>query len=230
MKLSPLITALLLGMIEAHAQANMGTLTVQVGFPQGSYKKAYPATSSGLLFGIMHRAENHPGVSIGAELGILQVSGGNKYYTGNYNNQYNTYLVSSWNHIITLAGAMQLNLVPENESCNVSLWMSLGTNIFWTENSVSTEDRVVSYVKYYFQDSHASCALRAGLGFEMDFPMGRKKNIAIAIKGSYLFGSTARYYRRPVIHNTEISTFLSESNTSMVLTQAGIRFYLFNGN
>jgi len=47
-------------------------------------------------------------------------------------------------------------------------------------------------------------------------------------KGSYLYGSRAKYYAHPAINNTQIILSPKESKTSMVLAETGIRFGLFH--
>ena len=97
-----------------NAQGNKGSLTFQAGFPVANYKDSYNVTPTGLLFNFTHQLNNQPPFCFGGEAGILQVSGADKYYTGVYNNEYNTFLVSSWNHMVTLCPIFELSLFPEN--------------------------------------------------------------------------------------------------------------------
>ncbi|CAN5375936.1 hypothetical protein BH11BAC3_BH11BAC3_19050 [soil metagenome] len=215
------------------AQSNIATINLQLSFPQGAYKKTYPLTASGLILGIMHATENQPGFYFGGEFGILQVSGNNQYYTGNYNNEYNTFLVASWNHVITFSGMMKINLIPDGEFFQPFIDIRLGTNLFWTKTSISRDlprDPItnVSEVKYYYSNSNTSWTLRIGSGVGVDFPFGHKKKFAAILKASYLFGSQATYYTHPLIKNFQITTFPRFSNTSMILLETGIRFNIFN--
>ena len=219
----------------AHAQTNTATLSLQLSFPQGEYKKTYPVIASGLLFGIVHHSKTKSPFSVGGEIGILQVSGGNKYYTGYYNNEYNTFLVASWNHILTLAALLKVNLLDENKSWNAYIDFSMGTNVFLTTTSISRDlyrDPITNLVKtkYYYSDTHVSCPFRAGAGLGIEIPFGRQKKIALLFKGSYLYGSPAKYYAHPAINNTQIILSPKESKTSMVLAETGIRFGVFNKN
>ena len=107
-----IITIALLIFTKSVAQKNTATLSVQAAFPVGDYKETYPNTSSGMLFSIEHKLENQPPFSVGGEIGIMQVSGLNINYTGIYSNQFNTFVVASWNHIMTMAALLKLNLVP----------------------------------------------------------------------------------------------------------------------
>jgi hypothetical protein len=218
-----------------NAQINKGSINFQAGFPTSDYKKNYNVVPTGLLFNIAHQLKNQPPFSFGEEIGIMQVSGADKYYTGFYNNEFNTFLVASWNHIVTLGAIFKVNLFPENPFFDVDVNITAGTNIFITTTSISRDvgwDFLTNTVKtkYYYSDTHASCALRVGGGVGIDIPLGRQKKTSILIKTSYLYGSHATYYAHPSIINTQIILSPKASGTSMVLAEAGIRFEMFNKN
>jgi hypothetical protein len=218
-----------------NAQSNKGSLTFQAGFPTADYKKNYNVVPTGLLFNIAHQLKNQPPFSFGGEIGIMQVSGADKYYTGFYNNEFNTFLVASWNHIVTIGAIFKVNLFPENPFFDVSINVNAGTNIFITTTSISRDagwDLFTNTVKtkYYYSDNHASCALRVGGGVGIDIPFGHQKNTSVIIKTSYLYGSHAKYYAHPSIIDTQIILSPRSSGTSMVLAETGVRFSLFNKN
>jgi hypothetical protein len=217
------------------AQVNRGGVTFQAEFPTADYKKSYDVVPTGLLFNITHHLKNQTSFSFGGEIGILQVSGADKYYTGFYNYEFNTFLVASWNHIVTVGAIFKVNLFPENPSFEVDINVNAGTNIFITTASISRDVGIDPFTntvktKYYFSDNHASWALRVGGGFGIDIPLGRQKKTSILIKTSYLYGSHATYYAHPSIINTQIILSPKASGTSMVLAEAGIRFGMFNKN
>jgi len=152
-----------------HAQTNKATRSLQLSFPQGEYKKTYPVIAGGLLFGIVHKSKTKSPFSVGGEIGILQMSGADKYYTGYYNNEYNTFLVASWNYILTLAALLKVNLLDENKSWNAYIDFSIGSNVFLTTTSISRElsrDPItnIDRVKYYYSNTHIDCSFRAGAG------------------------------------------------------------------
>lgn len=218
-----------------NAQINKGSINFQAGFPTSDYKKNYNVVPTGLLFNIAHQLKNQPPFSFGGEIGIMQVSGADKYYTGFYHNEFNTFLVASWNHIVTLGAFFKVNLFPENPFFDVDVNITAGTNIFITTTSISRDvgwDFLTNTVKtkYYYSDNHASCTLRVGGGVGIDIPFGRQKNTSILIKTSYLYGSHAKYYAHPSIINTQIILSPKASGTSMVLAETGIQFGLFNKN
>ncbi|MEO8414800.1 MAG: hypothetical protein ABI472_14130 [Ginsengibacter sp.] len=218
-----------------NAQGNKGSLTFQAGFPVANYKDSYNVTPTGLLFNFTHQLNNQPPFCFGGEAGILQVSGADKYYTGVYNNEYNTFLVASWNHMVTLGAIFEVSLFPENSFFDVLVNISAGTNIFITTASISRDigrDPVTNIMKtkYYYTDNHASFDLRIGGGVELEVPFTRQKKISAVIKASYLYGSNAKYYARPFITGTQIILSPKSSGTSMVLAEAGIRMYMFNNH
>ena len=135
---------------------------------------------TGLLFTFTHQLENQPPFSLGGEIGILQVSGADKYYTGFYNKEFNTFLVASWNHIVTVGVIFKVSLFPEHRSFDVDINVTAGTNIFITTASVSRDVGIDPFTntvktKFYFTDNHASWALRVGGGVVIDIPVGQKK-------------------------------------------------------
>lgn len=111
-------------------QENNASLTFQAAFPAGDYKRNYDVTPTGLLFNILHDLPNQPAFSFGGEIGILQVSGADKYYTGVYNNEHNTFLIASWNHIVTAGAVFKLSLFPANTLFDIEIDVKAGTNIF----------------------------------------------------------------------------------------------------
>ncbi|HEY6503531.1 MAG TPA: hypothetical protein VIZ28_06095 [Chitinophagaceae bacterium] len=216
----------------ANAQTNKATLSLQLSFPQGEYKEKYPVTASGLLFGVVHQLKERSALSIGGELGIMQVSGDQDNYTGVYNNEYNTFHVASWNHIITLATLFRADLLNVDNSWNVYIDVSLGVNIFLTTATI-TRDLFYNPItnsnvaKYEYSDTHTGCSFRAGTGLGIEIPLGKNKKTALLFKGSYLYGSSVKYYGRPAIQNTQIILDPKKSKTSMILAETGIRFGIF---
>ena len=217
------------------AQNNKGSLTFQAAFPTGDYKKKYDVMPTGLLFNFTHQLKNQPPFSFGAEVGILQVNGADKYYTGVYNNEFNTFLVASWNHIVTVGAIFNLSLFPESSLFDVVVNINAGTNLFITTGSISRDLgrgplTNIDKIKFYYTDNHISSTLRIGGGAAIEAPVDRKKKIFAIVKGSYFYGSHARYYSRPKIIDRQIISSPESSGTSMILAEAGIKMFLFNGH
>ncbi len=216
-------------------QENNASLTFQAAFPTGDYKRNYDVTPTGLLFNVLHDLPNQPAFSFGGEIGVLQVNGADKYYTGVYNNEYNTFLIASWNHIVTAGAVFKLSLFPANNLFDIEIDMKAGTNIFITTSTISRDKGInpitnMEITKYYYSDTRVAFTLRMGGGVGIKVPIGRNKKISAIIKGSYLYGSHATYYSRPYIANTQIILSPKASGTCMLLAEAGIRFGIFNAH
>lgn len=230
-----LLVVIMAASSSVRAQNNKGSLTFQAAFPTGDYKNKYDVTPTGLLFNFTHQLKNQPPFSFGGEIGILQVNGTDKYYTGVYDNEYNTFLVASWNHIVTLGAIFNVSLFPENPLFDVVVDIKAGTNLFITTGSISRDigrDLLTNTVKtkFYFTDNRISSTFRMGGGAAIEVPVDRQKKITVLVKGSYFYGSHARYYTRPTIINTQIILSPGSSGTSMFLTEAGVKIFLFNGD
>ena len=234
MRIVLLFFGIMIATCSVRAQNNMGSATFQAAFPVGDYSHSYDVLPTGMMFSFTHQIKNQPPFSFGGEIGILQVSGADKYYTGVYNNEYNTFLVASWNHIITLGGIFNVTLFPGNSSFSVVANINVGTNLFLTTTSISRDIGIGPIThdvttKYYYSGTHASLALRMGGGLSVEVPLGRSKKIFALVKAAYLYGSHATYYARPRIIDTQIMLAPRSTGTAMVLAQAGIKFYMFNG-
>jgi len=233
-----LFFSIIIAACDASAQAYKGSVTFQAAFPVADYKNNYDVIPTGMMFTFTHQLKNQPPFSFGGEIGILQVNGADKYYTGVFHNEYNTFLIASWNHIITVGGTFSVNLFPENSFFNVIVDINAGTNLFLTTTSVTRDlapnliDQLTNTTrtKWYYSDNKASFALRMGGGVTIEVPVGHNKKIFALVKGSYLYGSHTNYYSRPYIVDTKIILSPRFSGTSMILTQAGIKFYMFTGD
>jgi hypothetical protein len=235
MRSMKLLIVIVFASCSVSAQNNKGSLTFQAAFPTGDYKNKYDVIPTGLLFNFTHQLKNQPPFSFGGEIGILQVNGADKYYTGVYSNEYNTFLVASWNHIVTVGTIFNVSLFPESPLFDVVVDINAGTNLFLTTGSISRDigrDPVTNVIKtkYYYNDNHLSITFRMGGGAAIEMPLDRRKKIFALVKGSYFYGSHARYYTRPAIVNTQITLSPRSSATSMFLAEAGARIFLFNGH
>lgn len=188
--------------------------------PQGDYKRTYPVTSTGMIFSMVYRLKPDSPVSIGGELGVLQVSASKKHY--------GDYLVSSNNHIISLSPVVRVDLLEEDKKSNLFVDVKFGCNLFLTAATISSdyEDPLTNttVVTYYYSEFKTSYAFRAGTGVGFERMIGKKGRVWWLVKGSYLYGSHARYYAKPKIDGMNITLFPRQSKTSMILGEAGIRF------
>ncbi len=124
----------------------------------------------------------------------------------------------------------------------VFIEFTIGTNIFLTYSAISHEKRYNILTDAYdiLTDTHTNrvkidsssfqsyWALRAGAGIGTAIPIGKNKKMSVIVKCSYLYGSHAEYFSRPAVQNLQITLVPKESNTSMLLAEAGFHFKIFN--
>ncbi len=227
---------------KTNAQLNNAAVSFQLHLPQGDYKKTYNKLGTGFLLGIVHRLHDKSFIGLGGEIGFLQVSQAGDEYKGYFQNKYNKYSIGVTNYILTLAPKLSINLVTLKNSIKVFFDFTIGTNIFLTSSSISHEKgyNILTDTYDFFTGTHSErvkidsssfhgyWALRAGAGIGTAIPIGKSKKISVLFKCSYLYGSYAKYFSHPAVQNLQINIVPKESNTSMLLTEAGLRFKIFN--
>ncbi len=228
---------------EVTAQLNNAAISFQLNLPQGDYKKTYNKLGTGFLLGVVHRLNDKSFIGFGGEIGFLQVSQAGNEYKGFFRNKYDKYSVGVTSYILTVAPKLSINLVTFKGSIKVFIDFTIGTNIFLTSSSIShekgynvltdtydflTDTHSRRPVKIDSSSSHSFWALRAGAGIGTAIPIGKNKKIFALLKCSYLYGSYAKYFSHPAVQNLQITIVPKESNTSMLLTEAGFRFKIFN--
>lgn len=145
--------------------------------------------------------------------------------------------------MLTIAPKLAINLVTLKNSMKFFIDFTIGTNMFLTYSAIShkkeyniltdtydflTDTHSRRRVKIDSSSSHSYWALRAGAGIGTAIPFGKNKKMSLLFKCSYLYGSYAKYFSHPAIQNLQITIVPKESNTSMLLTEAGFRFKMFN--
>ncbi len=224
------------------AQLNHAAVSFQLNLPQGDYKKTYNKLGTGFLFGIVHGLHDKSFIGLGGEIGFLEVSRAGDEYKGYFQNKYNRYSIEVTNYILTIAPEFGINLVTLKNSMKVFIDFTIGTNIFLTYSAISHEkgyniltdtydfltDTHINRVKIDSSSFQSYWALRAGAGIGTAIPIGKNKKMSVLFKCSYLYGSHAKYFSHPAVQNLQITIVPKESNTSMLLTEAGFRFKIFN--
>ncbi len=212
----------------ASAQKTITTLSLQLSFPQDEYRDAYSATGVGLRWNVMHRPQESP-LSIGGELGFLINGSDSRSFDIYYLGFYDRYRISATNNIVSLAFKVRADLVPNENSMQLFVDATAGTNLFFSSVDVSRET-------YFGQSDYAGgnstkghWAFVWGPGVGVEIPLSKNKRTALSVKGSYLFGSRTKYFTDPYIDNNgEVYFTQRESETTMLLMEAGVRFGLFS--
>ncbi len=218
---------------KVYAQVNTASLTFQLSVPQGEYKDHYSKTGTGLLFSYTHRLKDKPGIALGGDMGILQVSKAGNSYSGLYRNRNDNYYASATNYIITIASKLRGYVFTFKGSVRVFIDLTIGTNIFFTYASIShyhgreflsRRPRLVTDSSF----SHSSLSLRCGLGVGTEISIDKKNKLALLLKCTYLYGSMVNYFSHPHVKGLEITLTPLQSRSSMFLAEAGVRFGMFN--
>jgi len=213
----------------AYSQKTIGTVSLQIGFPQDEYKQAYDATGVGLRLNLMYRPNVDVPISIGGELGYLINGSDSRFFDIYYLGFYDRYRIAATNNILTLAFKARADLLPHDKGMQFFVDGTIGTNLFFSSINVTRET--------FFGDSEYAggnstkgyWAFVWGPGAGIEIPLSKDKRTALSLKASYLFGSRTKYYTDPYIDNDgEVFFTQRESETTVLLMEAGVRFGMFN--
>jgi outer membrane receptor protein involved in Fe transport len=223
------IVLLLAGFIPlANCQKTITTASVQLSFPQGEYKATYPKTGVGVRWSILHRFHEDDAISIGGELGYLSTGSTSRVFDIYYAGYYDRYRISATNNILSLAFKARADLLPLRQSVRLFLDGTIGTNLFFSSINVSQESYFGNSQYGNGNSSKGYWSLIFGPGLGIEIPLGVRKEIALCFKGSYLFGTNTKYLTDPYIDiDGNVYFTQRESKTSMIISEAGVRFKLF---
>lgn len=227
---SVIIGLLITGFAQSvNGQKTISTISLQLSFPQDEYKATYPKTGVGIRWNILHRFSENAPLSIGGEIGYLVTSSSSRAFDVYYLGFYDRYRISATNNILNLAFKTRADLFPADKAVQVFVEGTVGSNLFFSSVDVSRET--------FFGDSqyaggnstkgYWSFIFGPGLGVEI--PLGKRREVALSFKSSYLFGSNTKYLTDPYIDNNGNVYFTQrESKTNMIIAEAGLRFGIFN--
>jgi hypothetical protein len=229
MRVLVLLSLLIVFLSPVYSQKTIGTLSLQLSFPQDEFKQAYDATGIGLRFNVMHRPNVDVPISIGGELGYLVNGSDSRFFDIYYLGFYDRYRISATNNILTLAFKARADLLPHDKPMQFFVDGTVGTNLFFSSVDVTRET--------FFGDSEYAggnstkgyWAFVWGPGAGIEIPLSKDKRTALSLKASYLFGSRTKYFTDPYIDNNgEVFFTQRESETTVLLMEAGVRFGMFN--
>ncbi len=223
-----LMLLLILASRGAYSQKTITTISLQLSFPQQEYKETYPVTGVGLRWNVMHRPNLESPISIGGELGFLVTSSDSRVFDIYYLGLFDRYRVSASNNIFSMAFKARADLVDAEKPVQVFLDATAGTNLFFSNVDVQRETFFGNTQYAGGRSTRGYWAFIWGPGLGLEFPVGERKQVAISLKGSYLFGSNTKYLTDPVIDNDGTVYFTRhESKTDMLVMEAGVRFGIF---
>jgi hypothetical protein len=215
--------------LSANAQKTITTISLQLSFPQDEYKATSSKTGVGIRWNILHKFSENAPLSIGGEIGYLVTSSSSRAFDVYYRGFYDRYRISATNNILTLAFKARADLIPPYKAIQVFADGTVGANLFFSSVDVSRETFYGNsqYAGGNSTKGYWSFIFGPGLGIEI--PLGKRREVALSFKGSYLFGSNTKYLTNPYIDNDGNVYFTPrESKTNMIITEAGLRFGIFN--
>ena len=209
----------------AAAQRTISTIGLQLSFPQGEYKATYPVTGVGVRWDILFRPSPEIPLSIGGELGFLVTGTDSRYFDLYYLGYFDRYRVTASNNIVSMAFKARADLVSPEKPVLFFVDATIGTNLFFSSVDLERETYFGNSQSAGGNSSKGYWAFSWGPGAGIEIPLGKSKEIALSLKGSWLFGTNTKYLTDPYIDNNGNIFFTErESKTDMVITEAGMRF------
>lgn len=209
----------------ANAQRTTASVHLQLTFPQGEYKANFPKTGVGARFNILRRLKEDGAISVGGEFGYLVTGSDAQLFDLYYGGYYDTYKVSASNNVLSLAFKARADLLPQERPMQVFVETTVGTNLFFSSVSIERQSYFGNNSQYVDGDnSKGYWAFIWGPGLGIEIPIDKRRQAAISIKGSYLFGANTTYLTDPYVSNNgEVFFTQHESKTDMILAELGIR-------
>ena len=219
-----LMTALI---YSADAQKTSVGVHLQLSFPQGEYKSTYPKTGVGLRLNVLHRLRQDGPISIGGDVGYLVTGSDSRLFDIYYGGFYDTYKISASNNVLSLAFKARADLVSNERPVRVFVEGTVGANLFFSSINIERETYFGNSQYVDGDNSKGYWAFVWGPGVGIEIPIDKRRQTAIVVKGSYLFGANTTYLTDPYIDNNgEIFFARHESKTDMILAELGLRFSL----
>ena len=214
--------------VQLAAQKTHGFITAQLGFPQGEFKDASPVTGVGLRLGVLTKVSNEAPLSVGGELGFMVAGSDSKLFDLYYQGFYDRYRITASNNIISFAFKARADLLPAEQPVMLFVDGTIGTNLFFSSVDIEQETFFGNTQSAGGESTKGHWAFTWGPGLGIEIPLGKRKEIALRGKASYLFGSTTKYLTDPYIDNNGTVYFYEqESKTDMLVAELGIRINFY---
>lgn len=227
MKVAILAISITFLTLSANAQRTIGTASIQLSFPQEEYKSTYPKTGVGARFNVMWRIKENSALSIGGDIGYMVVASSSKRFDLFYLGYYDTYRITATNNIVSLAFKARADLIQPRDKVKLFIDGTIGTNLFFSSVEINRETFFGGSQYNGGNSSKGYWSFIFGPGMGIEIPLGKAKEIALLLKGSYFFGTNTKYLTDPYIDNNGNVYFTQrESKTDMIIAEAGVRFSL----
>ena len=216
--------------LSANAQKSSLGINLQLSFPQGEYKSTYPKTGVGARVDFLYRLKEDGPMSIGAEFGYMITGSDSRYFDIYYGGFYDTYRISASNNILSLAFKARADLLPNERPVRIFVDGTVGTNLFFSSINIERETYYGGSQYVDGDNSKGYWAFTWGPGLGVEFPIDKRRQTLMSVKGSYLFGANTTYLTDPYIDNSGHIYFTQhESKTDMIIAQVGLRINLSRG-
>ncbi len=224
-----IIALLIFTVHTASAQRTFTNISAQFSFPQGEYKSTFPVTGYGLRWNIMHRPFQNSPLSIGGELGFLVTGNSSRIFDIFYFGFYDRFRVAATNNVLSLAFKARADLGRGDQPINLFIDGTVGTNLFFSSVDITRETFFGQQDFAGGNSTKGYWSFVFGPGVGIEIALGKRREAALLMKGSYLFGSTTKYLTDPYIDNDGNVFFTQrESKTNMILGEIGVRINIFN--
>jgi hypothetical protein len=212
--------------VSARGQRTSAAAHIQLSFPQGDYKSADPKAGVGIRFNVLRRIMDESPFSVGAEFGYMVRGSNSKYFDIYYGGYYDTYKISASNNIMSLAFKARADLLPKERPVLIFVETTIGANLFFSSASIERETYYGNSQYVDGDNSKGYWAFTWGPAIGVEIPVDKRKQAAIVVKGSYLFGARTTYLSDPYIDGNSGTVFFNqnESKTDMILAELGVRF------
>ena len=110
---------------------------------------------------------------------------------------YDEYRITASNNIVSLGFKMRADLVSHEKPMQIFIEGTAGTNLFFSTVDIS---RITFYGDTEYAGGNSTkghWAFTWGPGLGVEIPLNKNHDLALSIKGSYLFGSHTKYLSDP---------------------------------
>ncbi|UCH92500.1 MAG: outer membrane beta-barrel protein [Candidatus Aminicenantes bacterium] len=209
----------------AYAAQFQGSLTFNMGFPQGEFNENLEKNGFGLGFNFGVKMGKSPFV-LGAEMGILNYGQDTRYESFYNIPDLVVKVVNSYN---ILQGHVFLRFQPTARgSFHPYIDALLGLNYLWAQTSIEDNDDEGDISSVNYDDTASSYGIGGGLmvrlgGAKERHSQKKIMEFLLDFRVRYLWGGNAEYLQEGsiVVDGQEVTYYVSESKTDLLTFQIG---------
>lgn len=201
-----------------------GGFNLALGLPSGQFKEVNDNVAFGLRGHIMYNPARNVPLYLGLELGFATMGSETRYFYDSWLDQYE---LTASSNIFSVQVKLRVQQ-PKMVSVRPFAEGIIGWNDFFsTVNIERTTTWGPGYDDSYGNSSDAKWAFTFGGAAGIDIKLNKAGNIWLELKTAYMVGRKTTYLTDPTITSSGQVYFTEkESETNMVIPQAGIKFGL----